>query len=161
MNIPDKTKIVTEMKLGNNCDLIISNVSPIINAANKGLAKELPNEKVTYFRAIIIATIELLPTIAYPIAAPLTPYRKAKPGTNNQVNTDHMTINLKVVLIFPIEFNKLVSCVATAAKIVLTLINIKGIRAGVHLPYLGMIATKIGAKINNPTVVGKTKKQIK
>src|SRR3989304_3555319 len=108
-----------------------------------------------------MATMELAPTKEYPKAAPFTPYLMAKKGTKIQERVVHITMSLKVVFIFPMEFKRLVSWVVTAAKTVLTEIRERAIRAGVHFSYLGTISIKMGAKISKPTTEGNTKKQMK
>src|SRR3990167_156872 len=79
----------------------------------------------------------------------------------SQVSAVHITISLNVTLIFPIAFNKLVSCVVTAANIDAKTIKVKGVSAGAHLEYLGIISTKIGATSNNPANEGNTRRHIK
>ena len=54
-------------------DLVIRRIEPITNAAIPGFKIESVIEKLTYFLAINIATIEEVPTSEYPIEAPTTP----------------------------------------------------------------------------------------
>lgn len=85
------------------------------------------------------------------------PYLDINNGVKIHVSAVHISINFKLIFIFPIAAKALVIVVETEDHMALTENKPKAKSAGCHFWYLGITIKATGAKTNNPIKTGKIK----